>query len=503
MSSITLSMIVKNEEKHLQECLESVKDVVDEIVIVDTGSEDNTVKIAEKFGAKIYSYTWNDDFSEARNVALSKCNSDWVFYLDADERLDASSKQVLKSLTSLNKNLGVRCKIYSIDEINKKPKLQYSTRLFKNNSGIKFKGKAHEQIDDSLLETNYQIINSDLMINHIGYNIDKEGLRKKAERNLKLLLKDYQSEPTGYCAFQIANSYSILGNSENSFNYYSLAVKDKSLPNEYKALSLSYIAEYCLKINDYDSAQKSIKKALEYDSTNVIANLTASEIYYRINNSEAAVNYCQTAFEENSKTSEGRSAARLLDVILDSQKILYYGLTISYKLNAQSGIEYFFTKLEEAKSLNKSLWQKELNLIELLTTNSELSQRDINTITDIIDENSLEFYLTLLKNYNLYSVKLQIDEQLLNKYPNDITLKTKHGYNLSKAGKNDEAISVFEEVLQNSPEEVSPIFYLISLYLENSYFDKLNNLITSSKEKFKTNKIFLKHLADVEEKLQT
>ncbi len=88
MPTLSLCMIVKNEEKHLARCLSSVKDVADEIVIVDTGSTDKTIEIAESFSAKIFHFDWVNDFSAARNFALSKCTGDWILYLDADEELN-------------------------------------------------------------------------------------------------------------------------------------------------------------------------------------------------------------------------------------------------------------------------------------------------------------------------------------------------------------------------------------------------------------------------------
>src|SRR5690348_3827247 len=90
--TISLCMIVKNEEKYLERCLKSVEGVVDEIIIVDTGSTDQTTEIAEKFGAKILRYQWNDDFSSARNYSLKNAKCDWILILDADEELDIQSK---------------------------------------------------------------------------------------------------------------------------------------------------------------------------------------------------------------------------------------------------------------------------------------------------------------------------------------------------------------------------------------------------------------------------
>src|SRR4051794_40673333 len=82
---LSLCMIVKNESKHLANCLESVEGVVDEIIIVDTGSTDDTVEIAKSYGAKVYHYEWNDNFSDARNESIKYATGDWILVLDADE----------------------------------------------------------------------------------------------------------------------------------------------------------------------------------------------------------------------------------------------------------------------------------------------------------------------------------------------------------------------------------------------------------------------------------
>ncbi|MDZ7260791.1 MAG: glycosyltransferase family 2 protein [candidate division KSB1 bacterium] len=82
--SLSLCMIVKNEEHYLAGCLESVKDLVDEMVIVDTGSQDRTKEIAAHYGARLFDYTWDDNFSEARNESLRQATGDWILYLDAD-----------------------------------------------------------------------------------------------------------------------------------------------------------------------------------------------------------------------------------------------------------------------------------------------------------------------------------------------------------------------------------------------------------------------------------
>src|SRR3989338_8295195 len=101
MPSISLCMIVKNEADFLEQCLNSVKEIADEIIIVDTGSTDRTKEIAKKFNAKVIEHKWNNNFSEARNISLEHATKEWILVLDADE---AISREDLPKIKILIKN---------------------------------------------------------------------------------------------------------------------------------------------------------------------------------------------------------------------------------------------------------------------------------------------------------------------------------------------------------------------------------------------------------------
>ena len=101
---ISLCMIVKNEERSLSRTLESVKELVDEIIIVDTGSKDSTIDIAKSFNAEIFHFDWIDDFSAARNESLKYANREWVLILDADEILDEESANELLQIVKTKRN---------------------------------------------------------------------------------------------------------------------------------------------------------------------------------------------------------------------------------------------------------------------------------------------------------------------------------------------------------------------------------------------------------------
>ena len=95
---VSLCMIVKNEEKNLPDCLASIRDAVDEIVIIDTGSTDGTRQIAASFGARVFDLPWSDSFADARNASIEHARGEWIFWMDADDRIDAGNLEKLKKL---------------------------------------------------------------------------------------------------------------------------------------------------------------------------------------------------------------------------------------------------------------------------------------------------------------------------------------------------------------------------------------------------------------------
>ncbi|MFO7446246.1 MAG: glycosyltransferase family 2 protein, partial [Ignavibacteriaceae bacterium] len=207
---ISLCMIIKNEEKYLPDCLQSVQGIVDEIIIVDTGSTDNSIKIAEEFNARIFQFTWIGDFSAARNYSLQNASGDWILYLDADERLNNNSVQELKRITAESCKKAYWCNVISLDEINKHPSVMSYARLFPNNKKVRFTGTIHEQIEPSLIENGFSIEKSLIEIIHLGYSVSEEEIKKKAERNLELLLNEFQASGSGYYAFQLGQTLGIL-----------------------------------------------------------------------------------------------------------------------------------------------------------------------------------------------------------------------------------------------------------------------------------------------------
>ncbi|QQE78111.1 glycosyltransferase family 2 protein [Alicyclobacillus sp. SO9] len=185
---LSACLIVRNEELTLSKCLDSLTDVVDEIVLVDTGSTDSTVSIAESYGARVFHYDWDDNFANARNYSLDQAQGDFVLVIDGDEYLDASQRTGLRSFLQTTDAEGI---IVSLQNYNGSPPRIVPAvpvslvRVFRR--GHHFQGAIHEQILDSILETGKSLVKYNLTIHHVGYLTEIVHSRNKISRNMKIL----------------------------------------------------------------------------------------------------------------------------------------------------------------------------------------------------------------------------------------------------------------------------------------------------------------------------
>ena len=200
-------MIVKNEARCLARCLQSVRGIADEIIVADTGSTDDTVKIASQSGAKVTHCDWTNDFAAARNFALAQAAGDWILVLDADEYASETLAKDIRAFIAGAARIG-RLKIVSDFKHNGQA-LRSSTfvsRLFPR--GAQFAGRIHEQIVSDLPRVN---LRGELW--HDGYLETK-----KSERNVKLLQAELAREPrSAYLQFQLALEFTSLGRPQDAF----------------------------------------------------------------------------------------------------------------------------------------------------------------------------------------------------------------------------------------------------------------------------------------------
>jgi tetratricopeptide (TPR) repeat protein len=191
-------MIVRNEERFLRDALASVAGIVDEICIVDTGSTDGTVAIAESFGARVRTVAWRDDFAWARNQALALATGAWILVLDADERLAPASRDALAALRSTKPDgLGrwIRCRNLNDGEREIVSSTNAIVRIFPNDRAIRYRGILHEFVGRDGEERSIAATMTPIEILHYGYLPDVMSERGKSERNLRLSRAAVEAAP--------------------------------------------------------------------------------------------------------------------------------------------------------------------------------------------------------------------------------------------------------------------------------------------------------------------
>jgi len=228
---VSLCMIVKNEEKVLERCLSSVKDVIDEIIVVDTGSTDKTKEIAAKYVNHVYHYDWNDSFADARNFAQSKATGEWILVMDADEYVDSSNlESAIQELKSFEIETFDACevKVFNFTGNYGETIVQnHSVRIFRNLPTIGYSRSVHEQVTRT--DGELRIKSLGLILYHSGYLNNVVGTKKKNERNTKLIEKQMSiTGQSGFDYFNLGNELLSQGLTEKALESYIKAYQKKA-----------------------------------------------------------------------------------------------------------------------------------------------------------------------------------------------------------------------------------------------------------------------------------
>jgi GT2 family glycosyltransferase/tetratricopeptide (TPR) repeat protein len=211
---VSLCLIVKNEEKNLPACLESAADLVDETIVVDTGSTDATKAVAGRFGAKVVDFPWIDSFSAARNQSLRHAGGQWIFWLDADDRLDADNREKLRTLFAglkpENAAYSMKCLCLPDADTGTATVVDH-IRLFRNDPALRWEHRVHEQILPAIRRAGADVRWSDVVIHHAGYQ-DAKVRRRKLERDLRLLEQEHaELGDHPFTLFNLGSVYQELG----------------------------------------------------------------------------------------------------------------------------------------------------------------------------------------------------------------------------------------------------------------------------------------------------
>ena len=258
---ISACYIVKNEEKNLPRSIESLKAAVDEIIVIDTGSTDKTIDIAESYGAKVIKTTWQDDFSTPRNLAIDNASGDWIIFLDADEFF-AYPDKVRPAIERFANEITIIIPRINIDADNGNREINRNNdlRIFRNVDYLRYRGMIHENLENiNGGDLSHVYSGNDLTIYHTGYSATLH--EDKYRRNLRIL--ELEVKKYGYRVQQdmsFASCYLGLGDYENALKYSKRAIEnykqiitnpEAPFVHALKAMyELKYPTEECLQFLD-------------------------------------------------------------------------------------------------------------------------------------------------------------------------------------------------------------------------------------------------------------
>lgn len=354
MVKLSLCMIVKNEEEFLPQCLESVKDIVDEIIIVDTGSTDNTVSIANSFGAKVLHHKWDNDFSKARNISLRHATGDWILVLDADECIAKRDLAKIKNLIETSEYVGYYLvqRNYSneigLSEWESSKNDPYSeskaaagwypniiARLFKNDKRIFFQGVVHEIVDYSLTKAG-KVKKVDIPIHHFGTLKTKVIIDRKKRTYTDLAEKKAEESKSFLSYYQLARCFLHVD--------FPKAIEElkrsiKLNPRYFEAwhdLGAAYI-----ETKQFDKAEDALLKAVELKPDSSSAHQNLGIVYSEQGNYSEGIKEFIAAIKLNPNDADA-----------------YFNLGLAYKRRGHDSSNIAYKAFKKAVELNPEYKKK-------------------------------------------------------------------------------------------------------------------------------------------------
>ncbi len=445
--TLSLCMIVKNEEIFLPRCLDSVKDYVDEIIIVDTGSTDKTVEIAERYKAKVYHHPWENSFSKARNYSLKYATCDWILILDADEEIEKEDARKLREVikdpvgceTTHRINV-INLPVFYKPEGGKDLSVSSSERIFKNHLGFYYEGIVHNSLKYTGPDKNVNI-----RLNHYGYHQGEEQMEKKFIRTSTLLKEQIRNDPENPVPHHyLAISYLDRKVHEECIREALEAIRLFELQNSNLQLRLlayhtASVAFY--RTQDMTNAEKYALKAIDFHPDYLDAHCILSSIYF--------------LRKEYDKCAEATSRylKSLKSIESDPSKILvipYSTLQHAWLAHTRMAINHY----EQGK--DKEGLQSLKNAINCT-------------------DNAWEPYLAIGKHFMEHN-NLNMAERFLSdgirKYPENKEIKYYLADTYEQSGASDKALVLFRKILQNHADETLAQYRLGLLLVKDNQFNE-------------------------------
>jgi len=346
-TTISACMMVKNEEEMLEDCLKSVRDWVDEIIVVDTGSSDRTVEIAESFGARIFHQPWEGSFSKHRNYSIDQATCDWVFIIDADERV--FEEDVPQILNLLNEG---EHSFISVNVLNVYGKTEeYTTflpseRFFKRELNFRYKGIVHNQLE---VPRHIKALRTGIRIKHYGYGLEPEKMKKKLARSRSLLEKQLEeNQDNAFARFNLSQILRVdladhpdrVGPEilEHSGRAVELTDPNKNREKHIHLMCLDQLAWACFHLDRLDEAAEYCERALSIKSNYLDPLLLLGHISGKKEEYESSIEHYKRYLRIQAEYEPSQELTNIILFHVDSRAVAFYTMATIYHMTGRTDL---------------------------------------------------------------------------------------------------------------------------------------------------------------------
>jgi len=448
-------MIVKNEEEFLPQCLESAQAYVDEIVVVDTGSTDRTIEIAQSYGARIYHHPWENNFSKHRNQSIHYATGDWLLILDADEKIDRDTAHLLKKAISQTDASAISVIVRSYLDKGTYYNESISPRLFRNGQGFRYVGFVHNQPVIKGETEMYPVV-----FWHYGYDLDAEKQETKKRRSLRLLQEQTRRYPDDTpTRHHLSMTYFSLGEWDNACHeaLKTIELVDKSgLTDAGYSWTYYVLAASMIGLDRLDDAEEWAQKGLEFYDKSPDLFFLLVEMSFKKRDHAQTLEYGKEFFRLKELLKENPSAfGFVVFETVNREWKVYHDMGYAYlSLNDRENAFQFLkeavttapdNKKDELRQEMGINWlrlegqDKAIHFLEQLPVDNEGYKEGLRALCNVYEQRGL------------YRKLASLCGDLRKTLPRDFEIPFKEGIALMKLGDLQQAVLSFDEAASLNP----------------------------------------------------
>jgi GT2 family glycosyltransferase/tetratricopeptide (TPR) repeat protein/2-polyprenyl-3-methyl-5-hydroxy-6-metoxy-1,4-benzoquinol methylase len=492
---LSLCMIVRDNARTIRPCLESIRPWVDEMVVVDTGSKDETPLIAEQLGAKVFHFPWCDSFSAARNESLRHARGKWVFWMDSDDTIDADNGRRLRQLadtstdqTILGYVVQVHCPgpeedghadITAVDHV----------KLFRNLPELRFDGRIHEQIIPAIRRLGGEIAWTDLFVVHSGYDHSPEGQRTKLERDLRLLHLELRERPEHpFTLFNLGMTCTDAHSYQEALDYLRRCIKQSGEGESHVRKAYAYLVCCHEGLGQSEFAWEACQEGLHQFPLDAELRFRKATLLHKRGRLEEAVRAYLDLFQTSDERHFSSVVAGITSFLARHNLALVYRdlgdlareeqqwrLVVQEKPKYRSGwhglgeVLLHARKYDEAQSIAEQLIQDRVLRSEGLTLKAQVgacrgdwdgAKRQLEAAVKECPEDlePLQALCRLLFEHGEPAAAERALQELIRRAPTDAAAYHNLGTVYRRMGRNGEAVHSYRQSLKHRPD--APATYL-------------------------------------------